>query len=316
MHRTRSSQSRPSPEQKALIGSLPDAPGVYLFYGAVDELLYVGKSKSIRTRVRAHFGSPEEERMCRRVHRIDVRTTAGELGALLLESELIKKLRPLYNVRSRQKRRIIVARRTETADGYSSVLLEPTESIALENTSAIMAIFKTKVQAKEYLCSIAKTHRLCPKLLRVECTRRHCFSYHLGQCNGACMGAEDPHFYNARFEKAFDDRRIKAWPFTGGILIEESAENNNEGEVFLVDNWCLLYSFTYSLSTGQLRVRGLHRFDYDSYKTLSSYIFDETHYGNLREVSRDEMERIVRDERTLHARYHAPAPTQISPESL
>jgi len=276
------------------IDTLPDTPGVYLFYGSVGELLYVGKSKNIRTRVRAHFSAADEGRMCRQVQLIEFRETAGELGALLLESQFIKELRPVYNVRARQKRRIVVARRVKKRTGYSSVVLDAIDSIDPAHTSPLMAIFKTRTQAKEYLAKIAKTYRLCPKLLQLEITNRHCFSYHLGQCSGACMGLEDPILYNARFEEAFAERRIKAWPFTGGVIIEERDKDNTEGEVFLVDNWCLLYSFKYSLDRYELNVRGTHRFDYDSYRILCRYIFDEANQEKIRCVSRGEFDAIVR----------------------
>lgn len=277
-----------------LIEHLPDSPGVYLFYGAAGEVLYVGKSKTIRTRVRSHFSSPGEARLCRQVHRIEARPTAGELGALLLESQLIKELQPLYNVRSRYKRRIVVARRVTTKQGYLSVALEAISSIDPTHTTPIMALFKTKTQAKVYLAEIAKTHRLCPSLLGLEKTKRFCFSYHLHQCNGACMGLEHPVLYNDRFEGAFEERRIKAWPFDGGVIIEERGQDGNEGEVFMVDNWCLLYSFTYSQDTYKLRVRGPHRFDYDSYRILAGYVFDEANAHTIRQVSRREFETLIR----------------------
>ncbi|MEX1137912.1 MAG: GIY-YIG nuclease family protein, partial [Bacteroidota bacterium] len=91
--------------------TFPETPGVYLFYGAEDFLLYVGKSNSLCSRIRAHFAARDERKMCRRIKRIEVRETAGELGALLLESRLIKELRPLHNVASKRRRRIILAKR-------------------------------------------------------------------------------------------------------------------------------------------------------------------------------------------------------------
>jgi len=57
----------------------------------------------------------------KRIHRIEVRETAGELGSLLLESRLIKELRPMYNVRSKQLRRIVIARRADNEQGYATV---------------------------------------------------------------------------------------------------------------------------------------------------------------------------------------------------
>lgn len=173
-----------------VIAALPDTPGVYLFYGALEELLYVGKSKTIRTRVRSHFSAPEERWLCRRVRRVIARETAGELGALLLESQLIKELRPMYNVAARRRRRIVIARKTMNNQGYAVVTLEPVDYLEVKENEPVLGVFKHKTQAKEYLAMIAKTHRLCPKLLRLETARHYCFSYHLGQCDGACMGEE------------------------------------------------------------------------------------------------------------------------------
>ncbi|HEU4906675.1 MAG TPA: nucleotide excision repair endonuclease, partial [Solirubrobacterales bacterium] len=63
------------------ITELPDAPGVYLFYGRGDELLYVGKALSIRKRVGSHF-SGGEPRLTSRVERIDFVVTSTEAEAL------------------------------------------------------------------------------------------------------------------------------------------------------------------------------------------------------------------------------------------
>ena len=80
--------------------SLPDAPGVYLFYGADGELLYVGKARSIRKRVASHF-SGGNARMTTLVDRIDTLVTATEAEALLAEQSFIKRHRPHFNIRLR-----------------------------------------------------------------------------------------------------------------------------------------------------------------------------------------------------------------------
>src|SRR5205823_4891819 len=87
--------------ERAAIDAIPEAPGVYLFYGAGGTPLYVGKSVAMRTRVLAHFSddirSQKEMQLAREVRRIDWRRTAGELGALLAEARLVKELAPAYN---------------------------------------------------------------------------------------------------------------------------------------------------------------------------------------------------------------------------
>jgi DNA polymerase-3 subunit epsilon len=264
----------------------PDTPGVYLFYGPSDELLYVGKSKTIRTRVRSHVAAREEAWLMRRVRKVDVRETAGELGALLLESQLIKELKPMFNVAARRRRRLILARRVESPDGYAGIVLEAVDRIEIDDASPIMAIFKHKTQAKEYLTAIARTHRLCPKLLRLDQSRKYCFWYHLGQCNGACMGEEDRSKYNARVEEAFAARRVKAWPYAGGVVFEERSEDRKRRELFYVDNWCLVASHQIVNGERVQHLRGSHRFDYDSYKILYDFLTNASNQGAITVLDR------------------------------
>jgi DNA polymerase-3 subunit epsilon len=191
----------------------------------------------------------------------------------------------MYNVRSRQPRRIIIARRVENEQGYATVKLEAVDYLDLKTDSPILGIFKHKTQAKEFLNTISKTHRLCPKLLRLETAHNYCFAYHLGHCSGACMGEEDAAAYNVRLEAAFEARRVIAWPFHGPITIREFSKDKKFHEVFVIDNWCLVKSYkgeqkraelpSIPLGTKQLYSCD-HRFDYDSYKIIYSYVMDET----------------------------------------
>jgi DNA polymerase III subunit epsilon len=271
------------------VSSFPNTPGVYLFYGTEYILLYVGKSKTIRSRIRSHFAAREEGWLMKRVRRIEIRETAGELGALLLESRLIKELRPMYNVRSKQPRRIIIARRIDNTEGYSTVKLEAVDYLDIKPDSPILGIFKHKTQAKEFFNTVAKTHRLCPKLLRLENSSGYCFSYHLGQCDGACMGEEDVAAYNARVEAAFEARRIVAWPFDGAVTIEEVSKDHNLRELFVIDNWCLIASYndTDDMAKQVASKKSTpHRFDYDSYKILYSYVMEE---GNKAKVQKGDI---------------------------
>lgn len=242
-----------------------------MFYDSEGELLYVGKSVSMRSRVRAHINERSERRMMRRVTRVEIRKTAGELGALLLESRLIKELRPFYNVMSRRRRRILVARRKINAGGYIVVELEPIDYLEIDPSKPILGLFKHTSQAKEFLTKIARERRLCHKLLKLEQAKTYCFAFHLGRCDGACMGEEPAESYNARVEAAFEERRICAWPYDGPVVVEERIDANDAQESFVVDNWCLLGSI---FSNGTVHVDGQHRFDYDSYRILYRHLSD------------------------------------------
>lgn len=280
--------SLPPQLDKEAIDVLPESPGVYLLYGTKGELLYVGKSVCIRDRVMSHFSgdnrSSKEMEMAHQVARIETRQTTGELGALLLESQLIKELRPMYNIAARRHRDIVLARRVTTDTGYASITLEKTHEIEIDLEAPIMGIFKNMPQAKEYLAKITREFRLCQKLLGLHHISSYCFAYHLHQCDGACMGEEPADAYNARVEAAFAERRVKAWPFSGGIVIEERNPVTNEGEAFLVDNWCLLSCFKFT-EAGQTELfKGVNRFDYDAYKILSRYVLNPARRRNIKLV--------------------------------
>lgn len=82
------------------LGSLPDEPGVYFFRDAKDKIIYIGKAKSLRTRVRNYFlsNAPRKTKeIVRKASRIGYQITNSELTALLAEAELIKIHNPHYN---------------------------------------------------------------------------------------------------------------------------------------------------------------------------------------------------------------------------
>lgn len=93
---------------------MPKAAGVYVFHGEDGPLpLYVGKSVCLRTRVLDHLRTPEEARMLHQARRITFQRTAGDVGAQLLESHLVKRLKPIYNRRLRQVKTLYSLRLAE-----------------------------------------------------------------------------------------------------------------------------------------------------------------------------------------------------------
>ena len=94
--------SLPSHLPTNVLDDCPDTPGVYLFYGENELPLYVGKSVRLRQRVMSHFNSDhklyKDMRLSQQLHHIEWRETAGEVGALLLEAQLVKDLQPIHNL--------------------------------------------------------------------------------------------------------------------------------------------------------------------------------------------------------------------------
>ena len=104
------------PQLETPVDSIPDSPGVYLFYGEHEMPLYVGKSSAMRSRVLSHFQSAakvaREARITEGLRRVEWRETAGELGALLLQKRLIQQLQPRHNRKSSKKAQIHLVQQT------------------------------------------------------------------------------------------------------------------------------------------------------------------------------------------------------------
>jgi DNA polymerase III subunit epsilon len=263
------------------IDSLPDAPGVYIFYGDSGMPLYIGKSINIRERVISHFSndlnSPTDMKLYQQAIDIESIETAGELGALLLESKLIKEKQPLFNRKLRDSRKMQILLKRTDMNGYSTVSFKELGNLESKEINNILGVFKSKKLLNEYVYGVAKEKQLCPKLLGMEKGKGSCFYFHLGTCKGACIGKEKSISYNMRFDEGFYSKKVKPWKFKGAIGIKELGEIS---EMHIVDNWCYLGS----LKSEFENIKELNQnyiFDYDTYKILSKFILNPK---NIRKI--------------------------------
>lgn len=286
LHAINKSMKKPSVPLRidhSVLEDLPENPGVYIFYGDSDMPLYVGKSKNIKDRVLSHFSSDirssTEMNISQQITNIETIPTAGELGALLQESKLIKTLLPLYNKRSRIKQELFAIKSKVNKDGYKEAYIEPISTVSLDQTGigdkkndTFLGFFRSRRQAKEYLSQISKKHLLCEKLLSLQKTKSSCFSYSLGRCKGACLGEDKPLLYNLRFITAFASSVIKPWPYKGPVIIEEKSIDGNT-EYFLIHKWCYLGNVV----VDEYEVKKEEKidklvFDLDTYRILRQFI--------------------------------------------
>lgn len=277
------------------VRDLPYGPGVYVFYGEGNVVLYVGKSRNLRYRVLSHFSgdhsSSKEMHLCQQTKKIETVRTAGELGALLLESKMIKDLCPYYNRQLRRTSLLVIAKK-KVIDGYNSVSLERLDEIVKEDQRNVMAVFKNVTQGKKFLRAACDELGLCPKILGLEKSKGSCFNHQLEKCRGACVGEEATNAFNQKFESIFARRRLKAWPFKGPITIEEKL--NGRKHSFLIDNWCLLSE--YDSEDSEASAERQAKFDYDSYKILTAYLRDKKNVRNITEHGVEKLQKIMREE--------------------
>lgn len=268
------------------LNSLPEKPGVYIFYGENNTPLYVGKSVNIRERVMSHFSndylSTKEMNIAQQIQNIKTFTTSGELGALLKESQLVKEMQPLYNRQLRITKKLVLARKRIDGKGYPSITLETVDNINPDNLNTILGVFKSKKQAKDFLIPLVKEYNLCEKLLSLEKTSSTCFAYRLGVCKGACAGEESPLAYGIRFTEAFSRNCIKPWPFATPIVICEKNEFDRTAEYFVVNKWCLLYQYNETEFTTIETNTKDYAFDLDTYKLLVRFIEDKKNWSKVK----------------------------------
>ncbi|MGC1818547.1 MAG: exonuclease domain-containing protein, partial [Casimicrobiaceae bacterium] len=149
------------------VDALPEAPGVYLFYGDNALPLYIGKSVDLRQRVAGHFSqdwrSETDLRLSREIRRIEHERTAGEIGALLRESELIKSRMPAHNRRLRRKAEAGVM---HLVDGIARYVVAEDVDHAL--LCGGHGPFSSRTAMRSTLRKLADAHRLCPRRLGLE----------------------------------------------------------------------------------------------------------------------------------------------------
>ena len=272
------------------VESLPELPGVYIFYGEKGMPLYIGKSVNIRDRVMSHFSSDsassKQMNMCQQINNIETRTTSGELGALLLEATLIKEMQPLYNRKLRHSRKLTIAKRIDKPglEGYFGVELSTVDEINPYETDTILGVYKSIKQAKTVFEGLVKEYSLCEKLLGLQATGSVCFSYHLGYCKGACNKEEPSTSYNTRFLMGFAKSKLKAWPFTGPILIEEKGSLQDKKDTFVVDQWCVVGKVVAD-EEGAVNIQKYNiNFDVDTYRILNSYLNTPKNTSTIKKI--------------------------------
>lgn len=267
--------SIPENISQADIDNLPESAGVYIFYGG-DSVLYVGKSKNIKTRVLSHFSeqkkSVREQAIAKELTHIETVPTHGELGALIRESNLVKDLSPIFNRRLRAKREMNVLFKETDENGYYKAVLKKVDYKNLDSheVESILSIFNSKKQAKTRLTELAQKKNLCTKLLGLESGDGPCFNTQIEFCNGACTGDEMALKHNLRFIESFNKTAVPKWPFEGQIGIEETGYFGKE--IHLVDKWCYLGSIVYDKDGNVKETFTEQNFDWDIYKLIKKYV--------------------------------------------
>jgi excinuclease ABC subunit C len=185
----------PIPEElQRKLDTLPDGPGVYIWRGADGEVLYVGKAKRLRSRVRSYFATdfPDSPRNCllqRLIADVETIVVPSEAGSLILENNFIKEYRPRFNVRLKDDK------------SYPSIAVtlgEPFPRVLVTRKRDIPGAryfgpYTDVGQLRRTLAIIRRlyTVRSCHDKLPEERRDRPCLDFYIGRCRAPCMGWQD-----------------------------------------------------------------------------------------------------------------------------
>ncbi len=184
---------------KKKISSLPEEPGVYYFWDEQGQLIYVGKSINIRSRVLQHLYNSSTHRameMRDRIADITCTLTGNELSALLFESTEIKKHKPIYNRAQRRSVYTVGLFSKKDPQGYIRLMVDQADARRHPITT-----FSSKREGREILHRWVEEFHLCQKLCGLYDNAGACFHHGIGECDGACIGAESTDDYNARVQE-------------------------------------------------------------------------------------------------------------------
>ncbi len=195
-----------NPDIEEKLKQLPNKPGVYIMHDARDEIIYVGKAKSLTNRVHQYFQPSHDEglkkkQMVQRIAYFEFIVCDSELEALVLENNLIKENHPKYNTMLRDDKtypyikvtmgeafpRVVLSRRVEK-DGGKYFGPFPNAGAVHETIDLVNSLFSLRTCSRRFPNDIGK--------------ERPCLNYHMALCRGVCQGDVSEEEYRRQVERA------------------------------------------------------------------------------------------------------------------
>ncbi len=198
----------PREELRRRLAHLPQKPGVYIMYDRTGTVIYVGKSRSLKNRVRSYFVARgrdiKTDRLVHSVTHFEFIVTSNETEALILENNLIKKYKPHYNVRLKDSKthpylmitlsepypRLAKVRRVKFNDGNRYFGPFPDESG--------LRLIREVLTKQFHLCDCTVPFK------PGKPAKRACLNHHLGYCLGPCIEAVSTEEYGKHVQRAIE----------------------------------------------------------------------------------------------------------------
>ena len=212
------------------VDQLPFVAGVYYFHDQKGRVIYVGKARNLRKRVKSHFSNnkpnQQKQEFLRMIYGISYQTSGSELMAYLMECVEIKRLWPKYNRSLKRFDRIYGIYDFEDRNGYRRLGIEKKK----KNIQALYS-FSLISEGQSVLRKLIRDFNLCPKLCFMQVGDGLCEGVKDGSCKGACEQKESSKDYNLRVDQAIQALQENLPSF----VITDSGRHNREQSYILIE---------------------------------------------------------------------------------
>lgn len=214
------------------IKNLPEKCGVYYFYNTKGEVIYIGKSKNLKSRILQHLKNEKTNKalnMRAEIADIDYELTGCELIALLKESHEIKQNKPKFNKAQRRFINNWGIFTFENEKGYIEFYVKNSENCEAD----CLNVYPSRNAAIEVLFKLCEKYNLCQKLCGLYQFAGACFYHGLNECKGACCGKENQEDYNKRAEKLIQELSLGV---KNAFIIFENCDDNQRAVISIAKN--------------------------------------------------------------------------------
>ena len=233
--------------------NIPTSPGVYRFTNENKEIIYIGKAKNLRSRVRSYFQkgksqSPKNLTMVRHIRGLEWIVVRSEVEALLTEANLIKQHSPRYNVMMKDDKSFPFIRITH--EPFPQVLL--TRKVVKDGSSYFGPFtdvhrLRTTLKALHKVFPIRSCSFYLDKQVITEKKVKLCLDYHIRKCEGPCEGLVSRVHYQNMIDRISQFMRGKTKEMTDyimGQMRRSSAQMHYEEAAMYRDQLQAIRSFT------------------------------------------------------------------------
>lgn len=218
-----------APNLKAIVEELPEITGVYYIHNTYGNIIYIGKSRNIKSRVNQHFTGTDSKskKLQIQVAAVTYEACGSELVALLKESDEVKRHKPTHNRALRQHIFTHALYSFTDTKGYINLKIDKADG-----RKSPITTFANRQSGKSFMLKAVDDYQLCQKLTGIYNTKTSCFKYDIKECYGACIEEEIPESYNNRVLKLIEKLSYE----NKNMIIIDKGRDIDERSVLLIEN--------------------------------------------------------------------------------